>query len=78
MIGGVRGSSVDCVGWRSKRELPVLTARILRATRKFAGTKGCGDYSILAQMKKVLPTLGIPKEKFAFVSGWLFSAFRTT
>ncbi|KAA3613341.1 MAG: 2-oxoacid:ferredoxin oxidoreductase subunit beta [Calditrichaeota bacterium] len=30
---------------------------------------GCGDYSILAQMKKVLPTLGIPKENFVFVSG---------
>lgn len=30
---------------------------------------GCGDYSILAQMKKVLPELGIPKEKFAIISG---------
>ncbi|MCA9732294.1 MAG: 2-oxoacid:ferredoxin oxidoreductase subunit beta [Deferribacteres bacterium] len=30
---------------------------------------GCGDYSILAQMKKVLPTLGIPRENFVFVSG---------
>ena len=30
---------------------------------------GCGDYSILAQMKKVLPTLGIPPEKTVFISG---------
>src|SRR5215217_2617245 len=30
---------------------------------------GCGDYSILAQMKEVLPKLGIPREKFVFVSG---------
>ena len=30
---------------------------------------GCGDYSIYAQMKKVLPELGIPREKFVFVSG---------
>ncbi len=30
---------------------------------------GCGDYAILAQMKKVLPELGIPKENFVFVSG---------
>ena len=30
---------------------------------------GCGDYSILAQMKKVLPTLGIPREKIVFISG---------
>ena len=30
---------------------------------------GCGDYSILAQTKKVLANLGIPKEKLVFVSG---------
>ncbi len=30
---------------------------------------GCGDYSILAQMKKVLPTLGVPPEKTVFISG---------
>ncbi len=30
---------------------------------------GCGDYSILAQMKKVLPDLGVPKENIVIVSG---------
>ncbi|MEE9167261.1 MAG: 2-oxoacid:ferredoxin oxidoreductase subunit beta [Candidatus Neomarinimicrobiota bacterium] len=30
---------------------------------------GCGDYSILAQTQKVFPDLGIPKEKFVFISG---------
>lgn len=30
---------------------------------------GCGDYAILAQMQKVLPDLGIPKEKIVFISG---------
>ena len=30
---------------------------------------GCGDYAILAQMQKVLPELGIPREKIVFVSG---------
>jgi 2-oxoglutarate/2-oxoacid ferredoxin oxidoreductase subunit beta len=30
---------------------------------------GCGDYSILAQIKKVLPKIGIPREKIVFVSG---------
>ncbi|MCG5054606.1 MAG: 2-oxoacid:ferredoxin oxidoreductase subunit beta [Myxococcales bacterium] len=30
---------------------------------------GCGDYSILAQVQKLMPTLGIPKENFVFVSG---------
>lgn len=30
---------------------------------------GCGDYSILAQVQRVLPTLGIPKEDIVVVSG---------
>jgi len=30
---------------------------------------GCGDYSILAQTQKVLPDLGVPREKFVMVSG---------
>jgi 2-oxoglutarate ferredoxin oxidoreductase subunit beta len=30
---------------------------------------GCGDYSILTAVQGLLPTLGIPKEKFVIVSG---------
>ena len=30
---------------------------------------GCGDYAILAQVQKVLPTLGIAREKYVFISG---------
>lgn len=30
---------------------------------------GCGDYSILSQMQKVLPELGIARENIVFVSG---------
>jgi 2-oxoglutarate ferredoxin oxidoreductase subunit beta len=30
---------------------------------------GCGDYAILAQVQKVMPELGIPREKFVFISG---------
>ena len=30
---------------------------------------GCGDYAILSAVQSVMPTLGIPKEKFVFVSG---------
>ena len=30
---------------------------------------GCGDYGILANMKKILPTLKIPKENIVFISG---------
>jgi len=30
---------------------------------------GCGDYSILAQVQRVMPELGIPREKIVFISG---------
>ncbi len=30
---------------------------------------GCGDYSILAQTQKLMPSLGIPRENIVFVSG---------
>jgi len=30
---------------------------------------GCGDYSVLAQIQKLLPGLGIPRENFVFISG---------
>lgn len=50
-------------------DLPVLTAKDFASDQEIRWCPRCGDYSILAQMKKVLPTLGIPKEKFVFVSG---------
>jgi 2-oxoglutarate ferredoxin oxidoreductase subunit beta len=30
---------------------------------------GCGDYSILSNVQKVMPELGVPREKVVFVSG---------
>ena len=30
---------------------------------------GCGDYSILAQVQKVMPELGLPREDIVFISG---------
>jgi 2-oxoglutarate ferredoxin oxidoreductase subunit beta len=30
---------------------------------------GCGDYAVLASVQRTLPKLGIPKEKFVFISG---------
>ncbi|MFH1017982.1 MAG: 2-oxoacid:ferredoxin oxidoreductase subunit beta [Pseudomonadota bacterium] len=30
---------------------------------------GCGDYSVLASVQRVMPRLGIPKENFVFISG---------
>jgi len=46
-----------------------LTAKDFASDQDVRWCPGCGDYSILAQTQRVLPELGIPKEKFVFVSG---------
>ncbi len=50
-------------------DLPVLSPKDFASDQEIRWCPRCGDYSILAQMKKVLPTLGLPKEKFCFISG---------
>src|SRR5260221_5633354 len=30
---------------------------------------GCGDYAILAQVQKIMPEFGIPRENIVFISG---------
>ncbi len=50
-------------------ELPVLKPSDFASDQDVRWCPGCGDYSILAQMKKVMPTLGIPQEKIVFISG---------
>ena len=49
--------------------LPVLTSADFASNQDVRWCPGCGDYSILAQMKKVLPELGVPREKIVFISG---------
>ena len=49
--------------------LPTLTAKDLASDQEVRWCPGCGDYSILAQMKKALAALNIPREKMVFVSG---------
>jgi 2-oxoglutarate ferredoxin oxidoreductase subunit beta len=53
----------------STTSLPVLTAQDFASDQDVRWCPGCGDYSILAQMKKVLPSLGVPPEKMVFISG---------
>ena len=49
--------------------LPVLKPADFASDQDVRWCPGCGDYSILAQMKKVMPTLGIPRENIVFISG---------
>ncbi len=50
-------------------EKPILTAKDFATDQEVRWCPGCGDYSILAQVQKVMPTLGIPKENIVIVSG---------
>ena len=49
--------------------LPALTAKDFETDQEVRWCPGCGDYSILAQVQKIMPTLGIPKENIVIVSG---------
>jgi len=46
-----------------------LTAKDFQTDQDIRWCPGCGDYSILAQVQKVMPTLGIPRENIVIVSG---------
>ena len=49
--------------------LPVLTRKDFVSNQEVRWCPGCGDYSILAQTQKLMPELGIPREKIVFISG---------
>jgi 2-oxoglutarate ferredoxin oxidoreductase subunit beta len=46
-----------------------LTAKDFATDQEVRWCPGCGDYSILASVQKVMPTLGIPRENIAIISG---------
>jgi 2-oxoglutarate ferredoxin oxidoreductase subunit beta len=50
-------------------KLPTLSAKDLASDQEVRWCPGCGDYSILAQMKKALATIGLSRDKMVFISG---------
>ena len=46
-----------------------LTRKDFVSSSEVRWCPGCGDYAVLNSVQAVLPQLGIPKEKFVFVSG---------
>ncbi|MHB2026707.1 MAG: 2-oxoacid:ferredoxin oxidoreductase subunit beta [Elusimicrobiota bacterium] len=48
---------------------PILTRKDFTSDQMVRWCPGCGDFAILATVQKLLPSLGIPKEKYVFVSG---------
>lgn len=48
---------------------PLLTAKDFATDQEVRWCPGCGDYSILAQVQKVMPTIGVAKEDIVIISG---------
>ncbi len=48
---------------------PRLTRADFSSDQTVRWCPGCGDYSILAQMQKLMPNLGVPRENIVFISG---------
>ncbi len=53
----------------TQSELPVLTKKDFESDQDVRWCPGCGDYAILAQTQKAMPTFGVAKEKIVFISG---------
>ncbi len=49
--------------------IQVLSRKDFVSNQEVRWCPGCGDYSILAQTQRVMPDLGIPREKIVFISG---------
>ena len=58
-----------CTADRSEGPVPLLTKKDFQSSQEVKWCPGCGAYGILSQVQKVLPRLGIPREKTVFVSG---------
>jgi 2-oxoglutarate ferredoxin oxidoreductase subunit beta len=50
-------------------EIRVLSKKDFESNQDVRWCPGCGDYAVLSQIQKLMPTLGIPRENFAFISG---------
>lgn len=50
-------------------ETPALTAKDFATDQEVRWCPGCGDYSILAQVQKVMPTIGVARENIVIISG---------
>ena len=46
-----------------------LTAKDFQTDQEVRWCPGCGDYSIFAQVQKVMPTIGVPRENIVIISG---------
>ena len=50
-------------------EATKLSRRAFESDQEVRWCPGCGDYSVLANVQRVMPELDVPRENFVFVSG---------
>src|SRR5574337_1705355 len=50
-------------------QAPKLTRKDFVSDQDVRWCPGCGDYAILASLQRVMPDVGVPREKFVFISG---------
>ena len=62
-------SLVDEVITQSTVSTVKYTSKDFSSDQDVRWCPGCGDYSVLAQVQRVLPDLNYPKEKIVFISG---------
>lgn len=53
----------------AEQQTSVYTPKDFKSDQEVRWCPGCGDHAVLNAVQKALPELGIPKEKFAFISG---------
>jgi len=53
----------------TEKTAPTYTAKDFSSDQDVRWCPGCGDYSILAQVQRTLPSLGYKKEELVFVAG---------
>jgi 2-oxoglutarate ferredoxin oxidoreductase subunit beta len=59
----------DTQSTRLTASVPTLARDNFRSEEHPRWCPGCGDYSILAQVQRVLAELDVPRERFVFISG---------
>lgn len=57
------------IATEKKIETAPITKKDFESDQDVRWCPGCGDYAILAQVQRLLPDLGIPRENLVFISG---------
>ncbi|HET6569436.1 MAG TPA: thiamine pyrophosphate-dependent enzyme [Rhodothermales bacterium] len=68
-LPGVKAPTLPPPGGDGDGALPTLSRKDFATDQDVRWCPGCGDYAILAAVQRLMPELGVPKEKTVFISG---------